>query len=125
MTKLITTDKNYNTTAFPDNADKSHGPSWLVGRHTKTAKLRNSSSETYVQQLTTKIRKQVTDEMEEKVNLKVQESLARVLKMLREANPNLNVNIENLCNTSTEEDNKTPITQGAGTDEGTNGGANS
>lgn len=88
-------------------------------------KLRNSSSEAYIQQLATKLRKQVTDEIKDKVNLKVQASLARVLKMLGDANPNFNINIENLCNTSTEEDNGTPITQGAGSGEGANGGATS
>lgn len=56
--------------------------------------------------------------MDEKVNLKVQETLARMLKKLGEANPNFNVNIEDLYNTSSEDHNGTPITPVA--EQGTN-----
>lgn len=108
---------NTEETAFPEDGD-SHGPYWLVGRHAKTARLRNASSDAYMQQLTTKIRKQVADEMEEKLNQKVQENLARVLKMLAEANPTFNVNMENFYKTSTKDDNGTPVTIAEGTHRG-------
>lgn len=117
-TKLINLDEKESPPPFPDDADKSHGPYWLVGRHARTAKLRNPSSKAYVEQLTSKIRKEVAEEMDEKVNLKVQETLARMLKKLGEANPNFNVNIEDLCNTSSEDHNGTPITSVA--EQGTN-----
>ncbi|KAK1400831.1 hypothetical protein POM88_000436 [Heracleum sosnowskyi] len=49
----------------------SHALSWLIGRHVKNVKQTNVSKDNYEQQLTSKIRKQLEDEMEEKLNKKV------------------------------------------------------
>ncbi|KAL6534778.1 hypothetical protein OROGR_013453 [Orobanche gracilis] len=56
---------------------KSHGPSWLIGRHdTKCVKASSQASspaptDSYVQELTKKIRHEVVDEVEAKLNQKV------------------------------------------------------
>ncbi|KAL6557988.1 DNA polymerase delta subunit 2 [Orobanche minor] len=66
-------------------------------------------TDSYVQELTKKIRQEVVDEVEvklkqkvydevdAKVNQKVQDNLTLVLKKLVEANPTLNVNIGDFC----------------------------
>ncbi|KAK1364874.1 hypothetical protein POM88_040435 [Heracleum sosnowskyi] len=97
---------------------KSHCPTWLLGRCAKpsNASSSNNPTDTYVQELTTKIRKSLADEVEEKVKQvqtevdvqvkkKVQQNLAVVLKKLAEANPNITVDIEDLCEMTVSSDN--------------------
>ena len=58
-----------------------------------------------------KVNKKVQAEVDAKVNQKVQENLTWVLKKLSEANPNMNVNLGDLCVTiSTDNENGTPMT---------------
>lgn len=86
----------------------------------------NAPTDTYVQELTTKIRQSLADEVEEKVKQvqaevdvqvkkKVQQNLAVVLKKLAEANPNITVDIEDLCEmtVSSDNDDGTPLTGGS------------
>ncbi|KAL6530263.1 hypothetical protein OROHE_014616 [Orobanche hederae] len=105
---------------------KAHGPSWLLGRRVKSVKVSgNAPTSTYVQDLTTKIRKDLADEVEEKldtkvqdevdakVNKKVQENLTLVFKKLSEANPGMKIDLGDLCATiSTDYENGTPTTGG-------------
>ncbi|KAL8155395.1 hypothetical protein AgCh_000687 [Apium graveolens] len=97
---------------------KSHGPTWLLGRCAKPSQITSSTApkDTYVQELTTKIRQSLTDEVQEKVrqvqaevddqvNKKVQQNMALVLKKLAEANPNITVDIEDLCSPFSSDNN--------------------
>ncbi|KAL6551956.1 hypothetical protein OROGR_008110 [Orobanche gracilis] len=92
---------------------KSHGPGWLIGRHDpkflKTSTQAPAPTDSYVQELTKKIRQEVVLEVEAKlnqkvyaevdgkINQKVQDNLTLVLKKLVEANPILNVDIGEIC----------------------------
>lgn len=92
---------------------KSHGPSWLIGRHTKSAEVSKyaPTTSTYIQELAAKIRENIADEVEAKVNKKVQnefdakvnqkvrENLTWVLKKLGEANPDMQIDVGDLCAT--------------------------
>lgn len=82
-------------------------------------------TQTYVQDLTSKIRGSLVEEVEAKVservqseldaqvNKKVQENLTYVLKKLGEANPNINIDLGELCTTvSSDQENGTPTTGG-------------
>ncbi|KAK1378070.1 hypothetical protein POM88_024814 [Heracleum sosnowskyi] len=106
---------------------KSHGPSWLIGRHAESAKVSTTTAprSTYVQELTAQIKQNLVDEMEakvnkkvqqevdEKVNQKVQQNLTWVLKKLGEANPDMKIDLGDLCATiSTDNENGTPMTGG-------------
>ena len=53
---------------------KSHSPSWLIGRHTKSPKVSKTAptTGTYIQELAMKIREDIADEVEAKVNKMVQ-----------------------------------------------------
>ena len=94
---------------------KRHTRNWLVGRRGKLAeKSPNPGSlDSYVQELTKKIRQELEADLEEKVNRKVKENVSWVLKKLGEANPDLNLNVGDLCVTTTSDedaDNCTPST---------------
>ncbi|KAL6543390.1 hypothetical protein OROHE_010012 [Orobanche hederae] len=93
-------------------SDRKHGPNWLLRRCVKPSKVSsfNAPIDTYVKEkeLPTKIRqglaaevqekvKQIQAEADEQVNRKVQQNLALVLKILGEANPNITIDIEDLC----------------------------
>ncbi|KAK1385764.1 hypothetical protein POM88_023499 [Heracleum sosnowskyi] len=96
-------------------AKKSHGRGWLIGRHDpkclKTSTSAPAPTDSYVQELTKKIRQEVAVEVEAKVNQKVraevdgkinrkvQDNLTLALKKLAEANPTLNVDIGEICAT--------------------------
>ncbi|KAK1362603.1 hypothetical protein POM88_047077 [Heracleum sosnowskyi] len=56
---------------------KSHGPSWLIGRHAESAKVSTTTAprSTYVQELTAQIKQNLVDEMEAKVNKKIGSAL--------------------------------------------------
>ena len=59
------------------------------------------------------VNKKVQAEVDAKVNQKVQENITWVLKKLSEANPDMNVNLGDLCATisiSTDNENGTPMT---------------
>ena len=47
---------------------KSHSPSWLIGRHTKSAGVSKyaPTTSTYIQELAAKIRENIVDEVEAK-----------------------------------------------------------
>ncbi|KAK1402365.1 hypothetical protein POM88_001970 [Heracleum sosnowskyi] len=107
-------------------SDRKHGPQWLLGRCVKPSKVSSSNAptDTYVNELTSKIKqglaaeveekvKQIQAEVDEQVNKKVQQNLASVLKKLGEANPNITINIEELCVTAMSDDDGTPITGGS------------
>ncbi|KAL6564005.1 hypothetical protein OROHE_005245 [Orobanche hederae] len=114
-------------------AKKSHGPGWLIGRHdpkflkTSTQASAPAPTDSYVQELTKKIRQEVVVEVEAKlnqkvcaevdgkINQKVQDNLTLVLKKLVEANPILNVDIGEICVTiySDTVGDGTPMTDGS------------
>ncbi|KAK1380994.1 hypothetical protein POM88_027738 [Heracleum sosnowskyi] len=94
-------------------SDRKHGPQWLLGRCVKPSKVSSSNvpTDTYVNELTAKIKqglaaeveekvKQIQAEVDEQVNKKVQQNLTSVLKKLGEANPNITINIEEWCVTA-------------------------
>lgn len=96
---------------------KDHGRNWLVGRCGKKAGTSSAPAPTNnsVEELTTKIRQDIEAELEAKVNRKVQENMSWLLKKLGEANPDLKLDIPDFCATasSDQDDNGTPMTQGA------------
>ena len=105
---------------------KVHGPSWLIGRSSNPSKISATAPKgTYVQDLTSKIRESLVEEVEAKVskkmqeevdaqvNKKLQENLTQMLKKLSEANPDINVDLGELCATiSTDQEDGTPVTAG-------------
>ncbi|KAK1386844.1 hypothetical protein POM88_015022 [Heracleum sosnowskyi] len=111
-------------------AKKSHGRGWLIGRHDpkclKTSTSAPAPTDSYVQELTKKIRQEVVVEVEAKVNQKVcaevdgkinrkvQDNLTLALKKLAEANPTLNVDIGEICATISSDTvgDGTPMTNG-------------
>ncbi|KAK1379855.1 hypothetical protein POM88_026599 [Heracleum sosnowskyi] len=111
-------------------AKKSHGRGWLIGRHDpkclKTSTSAPAPTDSYVQELTKKIRQEVAVEVEAKVNQKVcaevdgkinrkvQDNLTLALKKLAEANPTLNVDIGEICATISSDTvgDGTPMTNG-------------
>lgn len=103
---------------------KSHGPSWLLGRHVKSVKASPSvPTSTYVQELTTQIRQNLVEEMEEKVQKvqhevdtkvnTVKENFKAILKKLVEENPGIKVDLGDLGATSSgdTENGGTPMTE--------------
>ncbi|KAL6582054.1 hypothetical protein OROMI_006068 [Orobanche minor] len=55
---------------------KSHGPSWLIGRHVKSTKVSgNAPTSTYIEELTTRIRQDLVDVVEANVSRKVQDEV--------------------------------------------------
>ncbi|KAK1393865.1 hypothetical protein POM88_012921 [Heracleum sosnowskyi] len=90
---------------------KSHGP---------------APTDSYIQELTKKLRQEVVEEVEAKlnqkvseevdvkVNQKVQDNLTLVLKKLVDANPSLNINIDEICATISSDTggDGTPMTNG-------------
>ena len=113
-----------------DELGAKHGPNWLKGRCVKSGM--NTPTETYVKELTTKIKEGLTSELEEKmkkvesefqdrvkkvevgVDQKMQQNLAFALKKLGEANPDIKIDSEELCAIVTSEnDDGTPITGGS------------
>ena len=98
--------------------DGKHRPEWLVGRQGASAASEDTHAlpEPYVAELTTKITQKVECEMEAKVNKKVQENMAWLLKNLGEANPTLKFDIGDFCATfsSDQDDNGTPQTRTPG-----------
>ncbi|XP_074348557.1 uncharacterized protein LOC141687246 [Apium graveolens] len=106
---------------------KSHDSSWLVGRAVNPSNIYAAGPiETYVQDRTRKIRESLVEEVEVKVNekvqtevdtqvnRKVQENLIYVLQKLGEADPNIKIDLGELCATiSSDNDNGTPMIGGA------------
>ncbi|WOG86504.1 hypothetical protein DCAR_0205715 [Daucus carota subsp. sativus] len=99
---------------------KSKGRGWLLGRNgsrlgTSSSTADPTTQDPYVLELTNQIRQNLETELEDKVNRKVQENMAMLLKKLGEANPGMNLDVGNFCATiSSEADgNGTPITDGA------------
>ncbi|KAL8104879.1 hypothetical protein AgCh_028881 [Apium graveolens] len=99
---------------------KGHDPSWIVGRFVKPVKG-SSPTKSQINDLTEKIREEVTAEIEEKMKQQkeevdakmnmMQENFIWVLRKLGEANPSLNVNMAELCATiSSDHDDGTPVT---------------
>ncbi|KAK1391802.1 hypothetical protein POM88_010858 [Heracleum sosnowskyi] len=111
-------------------AKKSHGRGWLIGRHDpkclKTSTSAPAPTDSYMQELTKKIRQEVAVEVEAKVNQKVcaevdgkinrkvPDNLTLALKKLAEANPTLNVDIGEICATISSDTvgDGTPMTNG-------------
>ena len=98
----------------------SKGRGWLLGRNgsrpgTSSSTADPTTQDPYVLELTNQIRQNLETELEDKVNRKVQENMAMLLKKLGEANPGMNLDVGNFCATiSSEADgNGTPITDGA------------
>lgn len=91
-----------------------HGRNWLVGRQGTVLASENNPSipDPNVDELTAKISRNLESEMEAKVNRKVQENMAWMLKKLGEANPGMKFDIGDYCATfsSDQDDNGTPIT---------------
>ena len=102
---------------------KSHGPSWLIGRHTKAAEVPKDAptTSTYIQELAAKIRENIVDEVEAKVNQKVKENLTWVLKKLGEANPDMQIDVGDLCATVYSDDTGTGGIGGTRGTDGTGG----
>lgn len=81
-----------------------------MGRHAKCAKQSTEAlTNAYVHDLRQRLVEEMEAQLESKVNQKVQENLARVLKKLGDANPEMNINVEDLTSTimSSETDNLT------------------
>ncbi|KAL6558510.1 Multidrug resistance-associated protein 5 [Orobanche minor] len=113
--KLESSEGLYGLDELVLGAKKSHGPGWLIGRHdpkchkTSTQASATAPTDSYVQEMTKKIRHEVVVEVEAKLNQKVcaevdgkinqnvQDNLTLVLKKLGEANPILNVDIGGIC----------------------------
>ncbi|KAK1387019.1 hypothetical protein POM88_015197 [Heracleum sosnowskyi] len=109
---------------------KSHGQGWLIGRHDssliKTSTQAPPQTDSYIEELTKKIRKdlvsdmeaklerKVNEEVDAKVNQKVQDNLAIVLKKLAEANPTLHIDLDQICATVSSDTvgDGTPVTGG-------------
>ncbi|KAK1396324.1 hypothetical protein POM88_006187 [Heracleum sosnowskyi] len=94
---------------------KSHGREWLKGRHGKTASLASASApvdDPFLDDVTEKIKRDLEVELEAKVNKKVQDNMALLLKKLAEANHRLNLDIADCCATipSEDDENATPFT---------------
>ncbi|KAL6566705.1 hypothetical protein OROMI_015109 [Orobanche minor] len=98
---------------------KSHGPGWLIGRHdpkvlkTSTPAPAPAPTDSYMQELTKKIRQEVVVEVDGKIN-QVQDKLTLFLKKLAEANPTLNIDIGEFCATISSDTvgDGTPMTDG-------------
>ncbi|KAK1382641.1 hypothetical protein POM88_020376 [Heracleum sosnowskyi] len=113
-----------------DELGAKHGPNWLKGRCLKSGMSRsNPPTDTYVKELTTRIKESLASELEEKMKKaesefqsrvesefeqKMQRNLAFALKKLGEANPGITVDVEKLCAIATSDvDDGTPITRGS------------
>lgn len=96
---------------------KKHGPSYLVGRlirkkepKGKSATCASAISDQYLASLTEKIRDEVKQEMEEKMNQNVQEvrelrdSIKVMMSRLAEKNPELQIDVEELSKHPTNDD---------------------
>lgn len=104
----------------PDTLLKKDKRVWLVGRNGRTPAQSTSTAastdqDPYVEDITAKIRQNIEKELEAKVNKKVQENMAMMLKKLGEANPGMKLDIGNFCATVSSEEvgNGTPMTDGA------------
>ena len=95
---------------------KPHGREWLKGRHGKTAGEASTSmdKEPYLSDVTAMVWRELEAEWEAKMNKKVQDNIAMVLKKIGEANPGLNLDVGEFCATLSSEDdeNGTPLTTG-------------
>ncbi|KAK1401064.1 hypothetical protein POM88_000669 [Heracleum sosnowskyi] len=128
--KIKNINEKFSIVDAPDEllSDRKHGPHWLLWRCVKPSKVSRSNAprDTYVNELTTKIKqgvvaeveekvKQIQEEVDEQVNTKVQKNLASVIKNIGQANPNIkiDIDIEELCVTATSDDDGTPITGGS------------
>ncbi|KAK1358062.1 hypothetical protein POM88_051318 [Heracleum sosnowskyi] len=113
-----------------DELGAKHGPNWLKGRCLKSGmSSSNPPTDTYVKELTTRIKESLASELEEKMKKaesefqsrvesefeqKMQRNLAFALKKLGEANPGITVDVEKLCAIATSDaDDGTPITRGS------------
>nr|XP_017228755.1 PREDICTED: uncharacterized protein LOC108192725 [Daucus carota subsp. sativus] len=132
--KIETITKRLSTgDAASDELGAKHGLNWLKGRCVKPANMSNSNAptETYVKDLTTKIKEGFAAELEEKVkkvesefqdkvkqveagvDQKVQQNLAFVFKKLAQANPDIKIDIQEVCTTvGSDNDDGTPMTRG-------------
>ena len=74
----------------------------------------SAPGDTYLDDLTAKIRGELEVELEEKVNRKVKDNLSMVLRKIAEANPGLNLDVGEFPTTPSDGDeNGTPFTAGA------------
>lgn len=95
---------------------KKNRPDWLVGRQGKSVSSTDTPvvpvPDNYVEELTAKITQNVELEMEAKVNRKVQENMAWLVKKIGEANPEMKIDFTDFCATfsSDADENGTPIT---------------
>lgn len=94
---------------------KKNRPDWLVGRQGKSVSSTDPAvpvADNYVEELTAKITQNVELEMEAKVNRKVQENMAWLVKKIGEANPEMKIDFTDFCATfsSDADENGTPIT---------------
>ncbi|KAK1397011.1 hypothetical protein POM88_006874 [Heracleum sosnowskyi] len=105
-TKIAEINKVLDAGGSVEDADRlvcagTHSSSWLLGRHVQKRQSKeklaaptsvSNISEDRLAELTTKI-DQLTNEMDQRVNQKVQESLALMLNKLAEKIPSLQVNV--------------------------------
>lgn len=90
--------------------EKEHNPSWLVGRFIRKKESKDKSetsttsgaSNQYMADLTEKIRAELTQEMDDKVDRKVRE----MMKKLADKNPTLKFDID-VTDIASENDNST------------------
>ncbi|WCJ37370.1 hypothetical protein M5689_018515 [Euphorbia peplus] len=80
--------------------DVAHGPTWLDGRHGRPQiskkHSRENTSDSYVEDLTAKIKYNLEREMEEKMDKRLKETLTLILKKLAKDNPNLKIDLEDI-----------------------------
>lgn len=86
---------------------KSHGRPLLIGRHAKCAKQSTEAlTNAYIHDLRQRLVEEMEAKLESKVNQKVQENLAWVLRKLGDANPEMNINVEDLISTIMSSENE-------------------
>lgn len=88
--------------------DKAHDRKWIKERHGKSTGLASilAPTQTYLDDLIAKIRQKLEVEFEEKVNEKIQDNISLSLKKMGKANPNLNMEIGEFCDTLLSEEKK-------------------
>lgn len=102
---------------------RTHGQNWLVGRRGKKSEQNTTPpapSDSYVQELTMKIKQNLEADFMAKVNTKVKENMSWMLNKLGEDNPGLKFDVKELCATASsnydDNDTGTPTTQGGTTE---------
>ncbi|KAL8098025.1 hypothetical protein AgCh_030961 [Apium graveolens] len=129
MQRKTLTKKLSSGDAVWDELGTIHNPNWLKGRCVRPNMQNNVQIGTYIKELTAKIKEGLASELEDKVKkvefefqekekkveegveLKVRQNMEVVLKRLAKANPDIRIDIQDLCVIAASgNDDGTPIT---------------